>query len=251
MATKSVQVRSRVRWVEDGEVSSALFFRLEKKRATDRWVTALREPDGTLTSSPSDLCASFVTFYASLFSASSTDSRVQDSLLANISSFLSPNQAGQCEGLLTLGECHSALLGMARCKAPGSDGLPIEFYIRFWEVLGQDLVDVLNACYASGSLSLSQRRGIISLVFKRGDRLDAHNWRPITLLNADYKLAPRVLESRLLKVIHVVVSNDETCEVPGRFIGENAALLRHIVDYATFSNVPAAVLSLDQEKAFD
>ena len=175
MATKSAQVRSRVRWVEDGEVSSAFFFRLEKKRAADRWVAALREPDGTLISSPSDLCASFVTFYASLFSASSTDSRVQDSLLANISSFLSPNQAGQCEGLLTLGECHSALLGMARCKAPGSDGLPIEFYIRFWEVLGQDLVDVLNACYASGSLSLSQRRGIISLVFKRGDRLDARN----------------------------------------------------------------------------
>ena len=60
-------------------------------------------------------------------------------------------------------------------------------------MLGQDLVDVVNTCYASGSLSLSQQRGIISLVFKRGDRLDAHNWRPITLLNADYKLAPRVL----------------------------------------------------------
>ena len=174
-------------------MSSAFFFRLEKKRAADRWAPALRGPDGTLVSSPSDLCASFVTFYASLSSASSTDSRVQDSLLANISSFLSPNQEGQCEGLLTLGECHSALLGMARRKAPWSDGLPMEFYIRFWEVLGQDLVDVLNACYASGSLSLSQRLGIISLVFKRGDRLDARNWRPITLLNADYKLAPRVL----------------------------------------------------------
>ena len=69
----------------------------------------------------------------------------------------------------------------------------MEFYIRFWEVLGQDLVDVLNICYASGSLSLSQRLGIISLVFKRGDRLDARNWRPITLLNVDYKLASRVL----------------------------------------------------------
>ena len=156
-------------------MSSAFFFRLEKKRAADRWVAALREPDGTLVSSPSDLCASFVSFYSSLFSASSTDSSVQDSLLANISSVLSPNQAGQCEGLLSLGECHSALLGMARRKAPGSDGLPMEFYIRFWEVLDQDLAYVLNACYASGFLSLSQRRGIISLVFKRADRLDARN----------------------------------------------------------------------------
>ena len=94
-----------------------------------------------------------------------------------------PNQASQCEGLLTLGECHSALLGMTGRKAPGSNGLPMEFYIRSWEVLGQDLVYALNAYYASGWLSLSQRRGIISLVFKRGDRLDVRNWRPITLHN--------------------------------------------------------------------
>ena len=147
-----------------------------------------------------------------------------------------------------MGEYHSALLGMARREAPGSDGLPMEFYIHFWEVLGQDLVDVLNTCYAPGSLSLSQRRGIISLVFKRGDTLDGRNWRPITQLNVDYKLASRVLAGRLLKVIHVVVGKDQTCGVPGRFIGENVAL--H-VDCTSFSNVPAAVLSLDQEKAFD
>ena len=111
-------------------------------------------------------------------------------------------------------------------------------------MLGQDLVDVLNTCYASGSLSLSHRRGV-------GDRLDARNWRPITLLNVDYKLASRVLAGQLLKVIYVVVGKDQTCGVPGRFIGENVALLRDIVDYTSFSNVPAAVLSLDQEKAFD
>ena len=53
------------------------------------------------------------------------------------------------------------------------------------------------------------------------------------------------------EVIYVVVSMDQTCGVPGRFIGENVALLRDIVDYTSFSIVPAAVLSLDQGKAFD
>ena len=46
------------------------------------------------------------------------------------------------------------------------------------------------------------------------------------------------------------VSKDQTCGVPGGFIGETVALLRDIVDYAFFSNVPAAVPSLHQEKAF-
>ena len=118
-------------------------------------------------------------------------------------------------------------------------------------MLGADLVAVLNSCFDSGSLSLSQRRGVISLSFKKGDRLDPRNWRPITLLNVDYKIASRVIAGRLLKVIHLVIDKDQTCGVPGRIIGENVALLRDVVDFASFSDTPVAVLSLDQEKAFD
>ena len=140
---------------------------------------------------------------------------------------------------------------MARSKAPGFDGLPMEFYLNFWNVLGADLVAVLNSCFNSGSLSLSKCRGGISLSFKKGDRLDPRNWQPITLLNMDYKIASRVIAGHLLKIIHLVVDKDQTCGVPGCFIGKNVALLRDVVDYASFLNTPVAVLSLDQGKAFN
>ena len=86
-----------------------------------------------------------------------------------------------------------------------------------------------------------------NVVVSSGDRLDPKNWRPISLLNVDYKLAARVIAGRLLKVIHLVVEKDQTCGVPGRYIGENGSLLRDVVYYCT----SFAVLSLDQEKAFD
>lgn len=250
-AAKGAQVRSRVRWVEEGESSTAYFFRLEKKRSADRWISALRDSDGSIISSPEDLCRCLSSFYSALFTAAPTDPAVQESFLGNISSTLGPDQAALCEGLLTSEECFTALNGMARRKAPGLDGLPMEFYVKFWNVLGADLVSVLNSCFVSGCLSLSQRRGVISLTFKKGDRLDPRNWRPITLLNVDYKLASRVIAGRLLKVIHLVVNKDQTCGVPGRFIGENVALLRDVIDYAASSDTPIAILSLDQEKAFD
>ena len=250
-AAKGAQVRSRIRWVEEGETSSAYFFRLEKKNAADRWISALREDDGSIISSPHDLCCSFASFYTSLFSAGVTDPSVQSSLLANLPSSLSSDQASSCEGYLTADECLRALRGMARRKAPGLDGLPMEFYLKFWDIIGNDLVSVLNSCFDSGCLSLSQRRGVISLSFKKGDRLDPRNWRPITLLNVDYKLASRVIAGRLLKVIHSVVDKDQTCGVPGRFIGENVALLRDVAEYASSSGTAIAILSLDQEKAFD
>ena len=55
----------------------------------------------------------------------------------------------------------------------------------------------------------------------------------------------------MLKVIHLVVDKDQTCGVPGRFIGKNVALLHDVVEFASSSGTPVAILSIDQEKAFD
>ena len=171
-AVRGAQVRSRVKWVEEGEVSSAFFCRLEKKRSMDRWVSALRLPDDSIVSDPADLCSSFSDFYSSLYSTSETDASAQEALLANLPTPLPPEQSDLCDGLLSAEECHLALVGMAKGRAPGSDGLPAEFYCKFWDLLGPDLVEVLNFCFNFGSLSLSQRpECVITLLFKKGDRL--------------------------------------------------------------------------------
>ena len=66
---RGAQVCARARWVEEGESSSAYFFRLEKKCGADWWISVLRTDDGTIVSSLEDLCQSFSSFYSSLFSA--------------------------------------------------------------------------------------------------------------------------------------------------------------------------------------
>ena len=164
---------------------------------------------------------------------------------------LSVDDAASCDDPISSKEAHAALLGMAKGKSPGSEGLPREFYVVFRDLLGGDLVDVFNASLETGLLHFSQREALIALIFKKGDRLEHKNWRPISLLNVDYKLCARVLSGCLLKVIATVIAPDQTCGVPGRYIGENVAFLRYLVDLAYEYNLPVALLSLDQEKAFD
>ena len=248
---EGARIRSRVRWAEEGEMSSKYFLRLEKKRGTSDWITAMRRSDGSLATDISSICSSWVDFYSSLFSAGSIDLSVQDDLLNSLSSRLPPAACDSCEGPLTVGEGFQALDGMADVKSPGSDGLSKEFYRTFWGILGADLVDVLNDSFASGSLPFSLRGALICLIFKKGDRLDHKNWRPISLLNVDYKLCARALAGRLLKVLHLVIGPDQTCGVRGRYIGENVAFLRDLVEFTSETKTPAAILSLDQEKAFD
>ena len=157
------QARARAGWVEEGETSSAFFLLLEKKRAADRSVGALRTNDGSIVSHNDDLCRVFSSFYQSLCTAEATDPVIANSLFSNVSSTLPSTQADLCDGPLSSDECFAALNGMARGKSPGSDGLPMEFYLKFWPSLGTDLVNVLNSCYFSGVMSLTQRRGLISL----------------------------------------------------------------------------------------
>ena len=248
---QGAKVRSTVKWAEEGESSSRYFLRLEKKRGSQDWFSAMKDSDDSVVSDHDGICHSWVRFYSSLFTAEEVDLSLQEELLSHVSARLSSEQASLCEGYLSVEEVFTALKGMAKGKAPGSDGFPMEFYLAFWDILGRDLVEVLNASLDSGTLPFSQRGALISLIFKKGDRLLHKNWRPISLLNVDYKLCARALAGRLLKVLHHVIHRDQTCGVKGRYIGENVALLRDVVRFTEETNFPAVILSLDQEKAFD
>ena len=70
------------------------------------------------------------------FSRGDVDSSAQQILLSKVAKQLSSACAHDCEGLLTVAECFSALQGMAWGKAPGLDGFPIKFNLCFWDILG-------------------------------------------------------------------------------------------------------------------
>ena len=119
-------------------------------------------------------------------------------------------------------------------------------------MLGELLVVSLNYAFSKGELSISQQRGIIRLLpKKKKDPLYLKNWRPISLLNVDYKIATKALATRLKKVLPSIISNSQTGYLEGRFIGEN---IRHIADVLQFTldqNLSGIAVFLDFEKAFD
>ena len=95
-------------------------------------------------------------------------------------------------------------------KTPGNNGLTPEFYKKFWNLLGTLMTDSLNYSYIHGELSNSQKQAIIRLIEKKGkDRRYIKNWRPISLLNVDTKIASKALALRLEKVLPFVINEDQ------------------------------------------
>ena len=77
------------------------------------------------------------------------------------------------------------------------------------------------------------------------------NWRPITLFNCDYKIASKVIASRLKVVLENLVDNDQTGFLKGRSIAENICLINNVISYTESKNIPGLLLFVDFEKAFD
>ena len=75
-------------------------------------------------------------------------------------------------------------------------------------------------------MSIFQRRGIISLIPKGENYLlELTNWRPITLLNVDYKILARAFAKRVELKLPNLTHSDQTGFIKGRFIGQNVRLL--------------------------
>ncbi|GBG59134.1 hypothetical protein CBR_g32151 [Chara braunii] len=152
---------------------------------------------------------------------------------------------------ITFEEAKTTLASMAKGKAHGDDGLPVEFYSTFWHVLGEDLVENFNNMLQGGRLPKNACNGIISVLFKKRDKSDIRNWRPISLLNVAYKILAKILARRLGRYLPELVSNDQAAFVRGRSIFVNIVTAVEAMETVQEYNPDFAVLLLDMEKTYD
>ena len=116
-------------------------------------------------------------------------------------------------------------------KTPGIDGIPVEFYIAFWQLIADDLLEMYNHVLQNGSLCTSQRRAVINILPKSDDFLYIWNYRPISLLCVDYKILSKLLSERIKRILCKIIYSKQFCAVPGRNINQCNMELRNLIFY--------------------
>ena len=126
----------------------------------------------------------------------------------------------KADGLLTYAECKESLDSFSSGISPGEDGFTVKFYSKFFDLIGNDLVESLIAAYENKQLSVLQRRGIITLIPKEeSSLLELKNWILITLLNVDYKTASKAIAKGIEPMLPLLIHLDQTGFVKYRYIG--------------------------------
>ena len=156
-----------------------------------------------------------------------------------------------CGAQITREEVLPTLENLPTGKSAGPDRLPNKLYKVHSRLLATILTHVYNESHREGALPDTCIEGMISVLYKKKARNDSRNYRPITLLNGDYKILTRVLTRRMNEAVLQFVSPQQNGFVPGGFLPENIMLLKLIQAYVEEEDSEAYFVFLDMEKAFD
>uniref|UniRef100_A0A670IDL4 Reverse transcriptase domain-containing protein n=1 Tax=Podarcis muralis TaxID=64176 RepID=A0A670IDL4_PODMU len=154
---------------------------------------------------------------------------------------------------ITQQEIEDAIQNMQLGKSPGPDGLTSKYYKILKDYLTLPLMEVCNQIMGGGRAPETWKEAFITLIPKvETEKTQLRNYRPISLLNVDYKIFADILASRLKKVLNEVIHKDQAGFLPGRHLFDNT---RNIIDILellqTNINTKAVLIFIDAEKAFD
>jgi len=106
--------------------------------------------------------------------------------------------------------------------------------------------------YINETLHLVLTQAVITLIEKKDqDCCDLKNWRPISLLNIDAKIASKVIAERMKHLLPGLIHHNQSGYIPGRNIGKNIHSILDIIEYMKVKKLPGLLLFIDFEKAFD
>lgn len=250
---KGAILRSKAFWAVEEDKCTKYFLGLEKYRQESKLITELYDENNSIVNDTDSILHIQETYYTELYQYENNDHEKENVLISSIDKILTDETRDTLEQDLSCEELKNALDKMPSNKSPGPDGITAEFYKMFWPELKPILIEIYQTMSESKQMSRSMSRGVITLIYKnKGDKKSLKNWRPISLLNVDYKIIAKVIANRMKGVLRSIISEEQTCCIPGRDIADNIMSIRDVIDFTECEDYEQGILlKIDQEKAFD
>ena len=252
--TEKLILRSKQRYYELGERSHKILAWQLRTEQASKIINAIRTDSNKITYKPLEINETFKNFYSKLYQSESQNDEIEiERFLAQIS--LPRLNSEEQKGLdlpFTNKEIEDALGSLQSNKSPGEDGFPPEFYKRFKDLLIPLFMELLVQVERTHKLPESFSTAILIVLPKKDrDLLDPASYRPISLLNTDYKIIAKMLSNRLSKYLPKLVHDDQTGFIKNRQSVDNITRLLSLIHLAQKRQETSMAIALDAEKAFD
>jgi exonuclease III len=250
-------VQPHLPWLHYNEVPNKVFTAAMKPPRASSCVHALRHPQGHLLGPGKGQANLMVQHYASISTAPAVEpaalQQVLDAIPAHGPTGLSTGDADALgHAIVTAAEVRKALKHSKPGTSPGPDSIPVELYRKAGQPMIVLLAKVLSAMGESNCVPPNFLDGAITSIHKADDPTLPSNYRPITVLNTDYRILAKVLANRCMVHIPRLISREQCAFLKGRNIGDSIMLLQLLPhQLAAQRHKGALVAFLDFKKAYD
>ena len=163
---------------------------------------------------------------------------------------ITEEECKECDKPITSKKCLTAFSQLSNTNLQGL----MVFQLNFIKHFGKILMISLNVYFSINQKRLcnSQYKGLIILLPKLNkNKLDPCNYRPITLLNCDYKILSKVINNRLYPLLTKLTKDDQNGFIKSGNVADNIRLMFNVIDYANNEDLSGTVLLVDLYKAFE
>lgn len=244
-------MRTKQSYFDQGEKASKLLAWRVKKMQTERTINSIKSISGNLAMDPLEINNHFRHFYKLLYKSELTGNRKAQNTFLDQLQFRTISEYEKITSPLTAKELCEAIGDINSGKAPGPDGISIEFYKTFKRQLVRPLLDMYEESFMEGTLPDSLRLAIITLILKPNKPpTKSQSYRPISLMGCDTKILYKVLSRRLDKYRPQLNIDDQQGFVQKRQGYHNIKIVLNIL-YKKHNAKDTAMLSVDTCQAFD
>ena len=281
--TYKLMRKSQMQYRTLGEKCTKYFFGLNKNSRDNQTITALEQEDGTLTNSTREMGKIATKHHETLQSRPDmTPEREQEieTLLEDTNKTLSEEQKNFLANDIDIVEVEKSLKESNNGSSPGIDGIPYEFYKAFKlprmtetereeyentkpEDRPTDIIKTLTLVFQDiehrGIMNIKEKEpekfnfndGVMTLLYKKKSVTQIQNYRPITLLNTDYKLYTKALSIRMGIIAPSIIHEDQAGFIPKRSLYDHTKNTHITLEYCNLTDTKGCIIALDQEKAYD
>eukprot|EP00253_Pinus_taeda_P001598 PITA_01598 len=246
------RLKSRAIWLKSGDENTSFFHNYAKGRKSANTIWSLKDEEGRVVKSFSDLSGLGQRHFQSLFSDSGEATIGEVMRTAQcFPSFFEEDEAEELSIPVTKDEFESTMKNMGKDKSPGPDGWTIELFLHFFDLIGSEITEVVEESRLKGEIYRPFNSTFIVLIPKKDEPETFEDFRPISLCNCIYKIIAKVIASRLVPILSKNISMEQFGFLEGRQIHEAIGVAQEVIHSIKQKNMKGSILKIDLSKAYD